>query len=228
MFIQALRVHITAFHFLFIFWAAVWNPCWKWRPFVQKSGWEGSALELFEGLQTPLIIFKVVFLKAPLKELCIPPLFKSTASSKFWSQRLNAKLFIYITEPTPFFCIVLQRQRDQFIRFVFHCQAHQLGTRCAHSLSDHEHTDFTTELKPKQGEVCFHIRYLNFDRQGLSSDFLFGCFSTSYLLSQWWGLSTQYAVKQETALFFLWNNQSSRQTFLIFPLVAKGSTQKVS
>lgn len=39
------------------------------RPFVQKSEWEGSALELFKGLQTLLITFKVVFLKAVLKEI---------------------------------------------------------------------------------------------------------------------------------------------------------------
>lgn len=116
MFIQALQAHIMAFHFLFIFRAAVWNPCWKWRPFVQKSGWEGSALELFKGLQTLLITFKVVFLKALLKELHIHPLFKSESSNKFWSQRLNVKLFIYITEPTSFFWTILQCQRDQFIR----------------------------------------------------------------------------------------------------------------
>lgn len=138
MFIQALQAHIMAFHLLFIFWAAAWNPGWKWRPFVQKSGWEGLALELFKGLQTLLITFKVVFLKALSKELCIHPLFKSKSSTTFWSQRLNARLFICITEPMSFFCIILQRQTPIHPRSVFHCRAHQLETCCAHSLSGRE------------------------------------------------------------------------------------------
>lgn len=85
------------------------------RPFVQKSERESSALELFKGLQTLLITFKAVVLKALSKALRMHPLFKSIASSKFHSQRLSAKLLRRVTEPMSCFCIVLQCQRDQFI-----------------------------------------------------------------------------------------------------------------
>lgn len=107
MFIQAPWAPIMAFHFLFIFWAAMWNPCWKWRDHLfRNQEWEGSALELFKGLQTLLITFKIVFLKALLNELCTQPLFKSIASNKFWSQRLNAKLFISTWQSQSLFCVV--------------------------------------------------------------------------------------------------------------------------
>lgn len=142
------------------------------RPFVQKSEWESSALELFKGLQTLLMTFKAVFLKALSKALRIHPLFKSTASSKFCSQRLNAKLLIHVTEPMSFLRIVLQCQR-----FMLPCQAHQLGNRCARSPPDHEHTDVSQSQNPSKRKCIFTV--LNSDRKGLSSDS-----STSYLPSQ--------------------------------------------
>lgn len=93
------------------------------RPFVQKSEWEGSALEWFKSLKTLLITFKALFLKALLKELHTPPLFKSIASNRFWSQRLKAKLYIHHRADV----ILLDRppvsERPIHQRCVFHCQA---------------------------------------------------------------------------------------------------------
>lgn len=152
MFIQAPWAPIMAFHFLFIFWAAMWNPCWKWRDHLfRNQEWEGSALELFKGLQTLLITFKVVFLKALFNELCTQPLLKSIASNKFWSQRLNAKLFISTWQSQSLFCVVIKSNSSGIWGSV------SQGTLCAHSLSDPEHTDFTTEFKLKQGEGWFPI-----------------------------------------------------------------------
>lgn len=165
------------------------------RPFVQKSEWEGSALELFKGLQTLLITFKVVFLKALFQELHIHPLFKSIASNTFWSQRLNTELFIYITEPMSFFCVLLQSQRDQFIRDL--CFAIRLISWVLAVLT--AFLTMSTQTLPQSwnsskfpGKCIFtYVLPTLIGKALLSLDFLFGYSSTSYLLSRWSGLNTQ-------------------------------------
>lgn len=103
------------------------------RPFVQKSEWEGSALELFKGLQTLLITFKVVFLKALLKVLLS---LKALLQINSEAKKPKCKTFhthhranvILLDRP-------LASERPIPQRLIFYCQAHQLGTYCAHSLT---------------------------------------------------------------------------------------------
>lgn len=221
MFIQAPQAPIMAFHFLFIFWAAVWNPCWKWRDHLfRNQEWEGSALELFKGLQTLLITFKAVFLKALLNELCTQLLFKSIASNKFWSQRLNAKLFISTWQRQPLFCVVKKSNSSGdwgSVRLLRWAQAVPTAFLTLSSQT------LPQSSNPGKGKAVFPF-YLHFDRLSLRVWILLHKFP-SVSVSR---ARTRGAAQQDTALFFLWNNQSSRQTFLIFLLMAKGSTQKVS
>lgn len=193
MFIQAPQAPIMAFHFLFIFWAAVWNPCWKWRDHLfRNQEWEGSALELFKALQTLLITFKVVFLKALLNELCTQPLFKSIASNKFSSQRLNAKLFISPWQSQSLFCVVKKSNSSGIWGSVRLCP--QPFCPWAHRLYHRAQTQ-------ARGRLFSHF-YPHFDRQSLSSA-LFGYFSTSSLLSQWPGLTLR-GLHSRRQPCFLW------------------------
>lgn len=157
------------------------------RPFVQKWGWEGSALELFKDLQTLLITFKEVFLKALLTELRTHPLFQRKCSNEFWSQTLKRKIwwtqhraYVTLLYSSPVSDIPIQQ------RLTFHHQVHQPSTCHAHRIFDQENG-----LYHKQGKIYFHKRYLDFDKQGLSFDFLFGYTFTSYLPFQWSGCSSQ-------------------------------------
>lgn len=131
--------------------------------------------------------------------------------------------FIYTTQLLPVFCIALQHQRGQCTRdlhFTIDFISWVLAVLTAF-LS--KNTDFLTELILKKRKIYFHKHYLSCDRQSLSTDFLFGY--TSYLPLQWSEHKTQQAVQQETALFFLWSHQGSKQTFLFFFFILHGQRE---
>lgn len=154
----------------------MWNPRWKGRDHLfGKQEWEGSALELFKGLQTLLITLKVVFLKALWKVLLsLKALLqihfeaKKTKCKTFYTHHRASTILLYHPPAS---------ERPIHQRLMFYCQAHQLGTCCAHSLTTSTQA-LPRSRNPSEGKCI--VTYLNFDRQGLSSD-LFGYSSASYL-----------------------------------------------
>lgn len=186
------------------------------RPFAQKWGWEGSALELFKDLQTLLITSKEVFLKALLKELRTHPLFQGKCSNKFWSQTLNAKFHVHNIELMSLFCTLVQCQTHQSIKDL-------LFTIRFVSRAFAVLTAFLTKkagFTPDRGKCIFTnaISILISKALALTSCLVTLSQVIFHSTDQAAAHSKLYSRRQPCIFFFfpLWTHQGSKQTFHFF------------